>query len=377
MANLALGLKPLETNWQNWPFATDGSSNSYTETTGFAAAAHPCHYTLDLGETRKVAYIRFKLWDGLGGNPNPRSVPDPRNYLFSLLISKSGKSFEQLYSTREHGGGNGWFAFRLLREVSIRFVTLECIHNDANEHFHIVEFEVHDTLPVDWELLNQRNAKYTEVIAGLLQESDVKEIVESTLLSQNQVIAAISASLKDVEQKKATLEDALRVVGLFKTGKSFLEEANKNKQNGWLWVAVSVIVTIIFTCTIRYFLWQDDRATTLLLKGKLLKLSESHTTLLVSFYYAGKAVLISVILFILGWSLKNFRSERHNYVINKHKALALMTANQILVHSDYKEIDRYEIFKQATMIIFSHQATGYGKEDQSNPNLVNSITAKP
>ena len=74
--------------------------------------------------------------------------------------------------------------------------------------------------------------------------------------------------------------------------------------------------------------------------------------------------------------LKNYRSERHNYVINRHKAISLTVATGVLMGDDYKNTDRSKIFTQAMDIIFSHQNSGFSKEDSSAPNLISTVLNK-
>ena len=88
------------------------------------------------------------------------------------------------------------------------------------------------------------------------------------------------------------------------------------------------------------------------------------------------AILISTILFVLTWLLKNYRSEKHNYVVNKHKAMSLAVATTILTKEDYKDVERGSVFIQAMNIVFQHQVSGYSKEDNESPNVVNQILGK-
>src|SRR5690606_10932852 len=97
---------------------------------------------------------------------------------------------------------------------------------------------------------------------------------------------------------------------------------------------------------------------------------------LLSTYYVAKAVLLSTLLFLLGWFLKNYRSEKHNYVINQHKAMTLTVATAILTKEEYKNTDRGNIFIQAMDIIFTHQTSGFSKDDGASPSVINTLLQK-
>jgi hypothetical protein len=186
-----------------------------------------------------------------------------------------------------------------------------------------------------------------------------------------------------VEEKMKLLENSLKQSGqaleqieLIKKSNDFTTEAVKNNTRaiGWLWASGTTL--FLFLVLLFWFVFCDSHSTKIITDAATDKNVQPYTTILLSAFYAAKAVLLSTMLFILTWFLKNYRSEKHNYVINKHKAMTLTVATGILTKDDYKNTDRGNIFIQAMEIIFTHQVSGFSKEDNSSPNVINSLFPK-
>lgn len=371
MANIALGKLPIEKeSWRRPEIATDGVTKGYTGNDGFASAKYPCTYTLDFGEEKSIHTIRFLLWDGLG---NKNINPDSRKYTFSLSVSNDGNSYVELFSNNFQDGWNGWSVFEFNNISFARFVRLHCINNTRNAEFHIVEFEVYDERPPELESVNSR--KFI-INRGLSGADEIRKLIEKAIEDKQADLSEIGKLITTFKKQEERLESSLKQVGLFNEALTFINESGENIKRANNWIKASAIIFLIFLFTIAFFIWGNKTAHEILCHDNMCDYSDSHTTMLLSFFYIGKATIISVILFALSWTLKNYRSERHNYVINKHKALSLSTAIGILVNPEYKDIDKRELFTEVLRNVFSHQNTAYSKEDNSSPNVFNSINNK-
>ncbi len=124
MSNLALNKLPLENEWLRPEQATDGNSVSYSGNNGFTEANLPCNFTIDLEKPYDISVIRFKLWDGLGGDPN--ITPNGRQYRYRLFISKDNKNWQFVWGTNEKGF-NGWQVFEFQKTQKARYVKLQAL----------------------------------------------------------------------------------------------------------------------------------------------------------------------------------------------------------------------------------------------------------
>lgn len=370
MGNLALNKIPIEKETWNRPeIATNGNIVDYTGTEGFSWAIWPASYTIDFESEQRIRVIRFLLWDNL----RLRKEPDARKYKFSLSLSNDGKNFITIYSNQNEDGGNGWYSFRFLNDTYARYVRLTGHHNTANGEFHIVEFEVYDTEPTKIQSVNFHDYNINSGITG---EQRISELIDAAISSK-------AGNLQGVESKISLLNDALKKsnqalneIELIKKSHEFLKESIDNSSRAKAWLITSISTFIIFFILLLWFIYCDEYSKTIIKDSAINDDIKQYTSVLLGAYYFSKTIILSTILFLLGWFLKNYRSEKHNYVINKHKSMSLTVAISILTKDDFKETERKIIFNQAMEIIFTHQNSGFTKDDGSNPNIVNTLLSK-
>lgn len=380
MANIALGKLPIEkAKWKRPEVATDGNITNYNGNDGFAHASFPCTFTLDLSNLRygqdpenprTIHSVRFLLWDGLG---NENNNVDKRKYTFSFSVSNDGENFVELFSNNFKEGWNGWTTLEFNIPSFVKFVRLTGLNNTRNGEFHIVEFEVHTEEPPE---LKSKNHRKFIINRSITNADEIDRLIKIALKEKQGDLDEIEKLINVFKDQERRLETSLKHVGLFNEALTFINESKDNLKRGNFWVYVSLGIFVLFIITITIFIWGTGTAHDILCHDNVCDYSETHTTMLLTFFYIGKATIISVILFALSWTLKNYRSERHNYVINKHKALSLSTAIGILVNPEYKDIEKEELFKEVLKNVFSHQNTGYSKEDNSSPSILNNVTNK-
>lgn len=370
MPNLALNKLPLEKEyWQRAEEATDGIISNYTGTNGFASGKWPVYFTIDLETEKKISNIRFLLWDNLG-NPNNRK--DSRKYKFALSISSDNKTFTTIFSNEHADGGNGWFSFNLTNEPYLRYVRLIGIHNTANPEFHIVEFEIYDNNPPELVSPNVQNFN----IVALISEQKITELISSELNKRSEPLRDIDDKIKNLDRTLERSGGALKQIELIKKSIDFQQESIDNNTRANNWLRAAVLSVIIFLTLLYWFFFCDNYPKKIILNAAANEATKTYTTLFLAAYYTTKAILLSTLLFIFGWFLKNYRSEKHNYIINKHKAMSLTVATGILTNDEYKNADRESIFNQAMEIIFSHQSSGFSKEESNSPSIVNTLHQK-
>jgi len=94
----------------------------------------------------------------------------------------------------------------------------------------------------------------------------------------------------------------------------------------------------------------------------------------------GKLVMFSVLYFFVIWSGRNYRSSRHNAVVNQHRRNAINTFEAFVqAAGDDPEIRR-AVLLQTTQAIFAPQASGFisreAESGASNPQVLEILTSR-
>lgn len=371
MSNLALNKLPLENqDWKRPEEATNGKTLNYDGKNGFAYASWPCTYTIDLGSEMQVHTIRFLLWDNLGF---PNNAIDSRKYKFSISISSDGQNYFQIFTNENGEGGNGWFSFTLTNQTYVRFIKLNGHYNSNNKQFHIVEFEIHDTEPAKLSVSNIKSYSIPTIIPT---ENKINELIDKSISDKSKVFEGIEDKFRALDDTIVKSRQALEQIEFIKHTHDFLTESIRNKKRSYFWLGASGIIFVVFILVLINFMFKDNYAIELIKRTAGNELLAPFITTILGAYYVSKALLLSTLLFVFGWFLKNYRSERHNYVMNKHKAISLTVATGILTKDDYKNANREVIFSQGMEIIFSHQTSGFSKDDGTSPSVVNTLLNK-
>jgi|DewCreStandDraft_4_1066084.scaffolds.fasta_scaffold03940_4 hypothetical protein len=83
-----------------------------------------------------------------------------------------------------------------------------------------------------------------------------------------------------------------------------------------------------------------------------------------------KLVIFSIMYFTLVWVARNYRSNRHNYIVNKHRQNALSTFKTFVDAVKDDPAIQNTILNKTTDCIFSHEITGYlPKEPESSSGM--------
>lgn len=85
-------------------------------------------------------------------------------------------------------------------------------------------------------------------------------------------------------------------------------------------------------------------------------------------YLLSKIVTLGALSFVVGICAKNFVSNRHNTVLNRHRSKALMTF-EALAQSAFTDTSRDVILHHAANCIFNPQDTGFGRVGESSPSI--------
>lgn len=420
MANLALGKLPLEKEiWGSPEKATDNEVYDFTGTSNFAFAKFPALFTLDLDSTQKIHTIRFFLYDGQGGdepnllNPNSpnaknaRKLYEKREYRYELYAGNNLENLIKYYDTTNFRGANGWQIFHFNPVLEVRYVRLLCKHNSFNDEFHITELEIFDTeinaLPynevrrigireyikgpyifnADENTARDTSLYVSSVIDDNLKRYDFEKLNDSF----NEKVKELSLLKKQVEEDIAKANKLLAKLNLSKKSLNFLDEANRNDEEAkkWFWSIVTLSILLLVTIILLFYNSQDQFYTLSKKINASFTYKESNFGLAekalifeflrILFF---KALLLSFITYLITFCVKNYKSLKHNYVINNHKGLAIISAINLQETLVNDSNSKDQILIQATNAIFSHTDTGYNNDvkDSSSSNIINNITDK-
>ncbi|HNW69369.1 MAG TPA: hypothetical protein PKI01_03125 [Bacteroidales bacterium] len=388
MADLVLNKKPEEKNWVNVEILTDGRIDRYTGSDNYSYAKCPCTLTYDLTsgtknlESKKIKFIRFLLWDGLGDQVS--TDRDDRKYRYSLSFSRDGRVFEEIYHTSERGF-NGWQIIEFTEPFSTKLIQLTILSNTANDQAHLIEFSVFNDLVIpeitfhNKEIINYVFIDPRKTKEGL-REDLIKTIDEKLQGTINDYLTEIekfrqTAKQLNIEQENRIKEtttqsgkfkEGLKKLELIKTGLHFHDEAIENNLNAKKWLIASIVVLFVFIITI-FILFYTNLIS---VDTEVADEEYNHIFKLVKNLLL-RILLISLNFYALVFCIKNYKSKKHNYVINTHKALALSTAVELMSNAD---LSKDQILTQVTQAIFSHQSTGYDdKEGEPNPSIITSV----
>lgn len=370
MANLALNKLPIEKdNWKNPEDATDGNITDYDghNHRGFAAANWPCSFTLDLDTEHKISIIRILLFDNLG---KPNSQISDRKYKFSLSLSGDGVTYYPIYSNEHSEGGLGWYSFELITQTYARYIRLNGLHNSKNDGFHIVQFEVHDDNP---RSIEGRQVIEEKINTSIPSQTALKELLDSIIIEKTQVFHNAEERVDKLNKAQAKFDESLNKIEFISKTHDYLKESQLNIERSKWWLRSSVVAFVVFLGLLIYFLLGDKSPYHIIDNASKSVATKPYTVFFLTSYYITKAILLSVILFAFSWLLKNYRAERHNYVVNKHKAMSLLSIIGVVSREDLKEFDKSGVFLQALEVVFSHQNTGFSKDDAVAPNIINTL----
>ena len=168
--------------------------------------------------------------------------------------------------------------------------------------------------------------------------------------SAQEIQSQMDKALADV-QKVAGSTGAAEHVGHFDT------EAKKHEEASRLWFIGTVCLAGgAFALTVGAFfhaLWGS------LPDGQAIQIAIAKITVL--------ALVYSCMI----WSAKNYRSARHNWIVNRHRRNALLTF-EAFVSATSDEHTKNAVLLQATESIFGHQPSGFSDKshDSGSPKIL-------
>lgn len=199
-------------------------------------------------------------------------------------------------------------------------------------------------------------ALYPYISCGASRSVDLKNIEEDARATLTTLFEGGAKRIQDIEEANKQAQQVLNdmrgaagQLGVTRQATFFAEEAKSHDRNAtvWMWVTVGMAVMVSLLAFLSLFLHT--------IEGLRPRSAIDSYQLI-----ASKFLIFGVASYMLILSARNFMSNKHNAVLNKHRENALMTFEALAdAATDNKLKD--VILTHASACIFSPQETGYSK----------------
>jgi hypothetical protein len=173
---------------------------------------------------------------------------------------------------------------------------------------------------------------------------------------QNNEQTTILGAAKDLLANQKKFAQEIAVTGY---GGLFAREARSHQIASWIWLAVSGA----FAGSIAYFGWMNYQNTVQLMNEFSKTVTPNTVQPSIPSSLTLQFALAKVILFTIGlsaayWSARVYRSHRHNFVVNRHRANALTSFETFVSSTSDPEV-KNAVLLQTTSCIYAPQPTGF------------------
>lgn len=210
------------------------------------------------------------------------------------------------------------------------------------------------------------NQEYSELLNILLPLVNlVERIDEREIIKKNESIDALinlaSNTLdqrllefnKKMEETTTAVEDATKTRGVSVFAEIFEAESKSYSDNAFWWL-ISTIGLLVLTVA---------SSVVLLFFQKEGEFGFDHIQFMIT-----KVLIISALFYGISVCVKNYKAQKHNELVNRHRFNALKTF-QTFTTSTNDERTKDVILLEATHTIFGHQTTGYNDNDSNDSDL--------
>lgn len=178
----------------------------------------------------------------------------------------------------------------------------------------------------------------------------------ATMKSESEALSKfISTTKVDIERALAAVKEQAAEAGVSTNAQIFLQDADTHQKMSTVWLKATIcsaIVTLLATIIglITTFIYQPVGT------GATIQ------------YVVAKLLVISTLSFAVFWSARNYKSQKHNETLNKHRANALMTF-RAFVEGTSDERVKDAILLQAAQAAFSSRPTGFDTADSESQSI--------
>lgn len=183
-------------------------------------------------------------------------------------------------------------------------------------------------------------------------EKTMEELGGPQLLDAEALIKLASEgaqeTLREIQNVAAKAKEAASITGVAKHATYFQEEADRHMKGSYVWLAFAVaLASAAVWYSVRSFGWAVTQG-----------IAASNSWWPHVAYLTSRLLVLSVIFFGMGWCAKNYRAQRHNEVVNRHRQNALRTFETFAVAAT-EPVTKDAVLLAATKSIFEAQSSGY------------------
>ena len=165
----------------------------------------------------------------------------------------------------------------------------------------------------------------------------------------------ISSARTEAERALAAVKEQAAEAGVSTNAQIFVGVAKQHEAASGKWLKATVRLTVVtlvvaLAALIAAFLYQPTNVAATIQ------------------YVVAKLLVISTLSFGVLWCARNYRSERHNETLNRHRANALMTFRAFVEGSGDDRI-KDAILLQAAQAAFSGRPTGFDSPERESPTI--------
>lgn len=188
-------------------------------------------------------------------------------------------------------------------------------------------------------------------LAGARYDSQVRLLAEGGKLLEElrSEKLAVEELMDTVESMVKSVQDAAELQGITRQGKEFHRAAREH----WLASLGWAIGAVVLAGTLLWSVFEITR-----LGQPPPRPEESWTVAANLSHYAARALVVSLLSFLMVVCVRNFRAAKHNQVLNRHRWGALMTFREFKAAAENGAVED-AVLLHATEAVFSTQASGY------------------
>ncbi|MCE7070915.1 hypothetical protein LZG74_11415 [Dyadobacter sp. CY327] len=198
-------------------------------------------------------------------------------------------------------------------------------------------------------------------------ESLIGKNVTKNLVNYNSKIDGYLRKVKDIDELIVRVKASLDEVGMLPTFQGvrnyaglFSAESKKFKEQARWWLIGIVVVLLLLTlfAILNFYLVH---------KRILINLS-TNDTIQISI---SKLLILTTLLYFLSLCSKNYKSCKHNEVLNRHRETALVSFQAFVNAPSADDQTKNAVLIEATRAIFNSQQTGYvPSETEESPHRI-------
>ena len=170
-------------------------------------------------------------------------------------------------------------------------------------------------------------------------------------------IARANTAVQEAELAAEASKKAAALSGVAAHTKNFLDEANVHLRASRQWLTallgLAAVIVVLAIASAAYYLRGAEDA--------------------INYnFLVAKIIVVSTLASVMAVCARNYRAHRHNYIVNRHRGIALASFEAFAAGSEDPST-RDAVLIAATKSVFSQQQTGYGRgegEPDGSPQIV-------